>query len=589
MDDYASLVSLSLEILAENVRPGSAELAEIIRDGSWSKLKDFDPLAYATNAEDYYTLQQVRKFFVKNKDIPSSGLDPQKKALETWLDCEKRCAHTNARIRAFREQVAGGSLLHDDLRIVEFLNGVKRELSKMLRWAPHVHYLRGRLGKRATYDMKAPLTTALDKLQTLPAFTQAGKEAYSLDWEGTLWAVAARNHDGLGPLGHSYACNDDSLPITRGNRLSFVRKTIFTDRPICPEPAGNMWYQLALAQDLNVRMRECWGLDLRKAQLHHREMAKYGSRWNSVATEDQSSASDCVALELVRFLLEDECSDWLDHFERLRSPFTLFQGKWYKQEKFSAMGNGYTFELETAIFHAVARQCCRVHGFNPREMVNIGFLSQYGDDAIVPVEVSRTFRAVLSWMGFVVNSSKSFNDGPFRESCGGDYFDGVEVGCHTIEEIPDAPEKWISLANGMWRVIRSDIHAPGRFKCFERVWRWALSKLPSHVRRLKGPSLYGDSVIHSFPADVAKARVLTDGGYELYWGYLPVARTLPLHHWSAGAQLAYAIQGGRSAGVTDMGQPVCGYRIRLLGRPPRSKIERKNGGLVVRLPSVSLA
>lgn len=54
-------------------------------------------------------------------------------------------------------------------------------------------------------------------------------------------------------------------------------------------------------------------------------------------------------------------------------------------------------------------------------------LAVFGDDLIVRVEdVTRTV-SVLEAVGLKVNRHKSFTEGPFRESCGGDYLLGADV------------------------------------------------------------------------------------------------------------------------------------------------------------------
>lgn len=78
------------------------------------------------------------------------------------------------------------------------------------------------------------------------------------------------------------------------------------------------------------------------------------------------------------------------------------------------MGNGYTFTLETAIFAAVARLYSTTS-------------SVYGDDIIVESPAASDVIATLRHLGFYTNPEKTFVDGPFRESCGCDYWNGISV------------------------------------------------------------------------------------------------------------------------------------------------------------------
>ena len=56
-----------------------------------------------------------------------------------------------------------------------------------------------------------------------------------------------------------------------------------------------------------------------------------------------------------------------------------------------------------------------------------GKVRVYGDDIIVPVDMMEPVAAGLEAFGLRVNSSKSFGTGRFRESCGGDYYEGVWI------------------------------------------------------------------------------------------------------------------------------------------------------------------
>jgi hypothetical protein len=83
--------------------------------------------------------------------------------------------------------------------------------------------------------------------------------------------------------------------------------------------------------------------------------------------------------------------------------------------KFSSMGNGCTFGLESLIFAAAARA------------VGSRDFCVYGDDIIIETELYEPLVTLLSALGFTTNSEKSFNQGPFRESCGVDAYLGTDI------------------------------------------------------------------------------------------------------------------------------------------------------------------
>jgi hypothetical protein len=82
---------------------------------------------------------------------------------------------------------------------------------------------------------------------------------------------------------------------------------------------------------------------------------------------------------------------------------------------FSSMGNGATFCLETLIFAAA----CYAVGSRRFRV--------YGDDVIIEPECYDEYLRLTRFLGFSINHDKTFRDGPFRESCGLDVWNGVDV------------------------------------------------------------------------------------------------------------------------------------------------------------------
>jgi len=237
------------------------------------------------------------------------------------------------------------------------------------------------------------------------------------------------------------------------------------------------------------------------------------------------------------------------------------KGTWFKLEKFSSMGNGFTFELETLIFSALARSLVAARGLDP------SVVRCYGDDLIVPAECYSDVVAGLKMFGFSPNMKKTFGEGPFRESCGGDYWRGVPVRAHFIETLPDEPQQWISLANGLRRISQ----VPGnedlsrkRWEFVRNAWFIAQDSLPKKIRECRGPSSLGDIVIHDIPEKWSYTTPPKD--FDPSWdqtyirAYVPVPSVLPWNHWKPLVQLASCTLGLPSAGITPRGG-ISGYRI----------------------------
>lgn len=205
---------------------------------------------------------------------------------------------------------------------------------------------------------------------------------------------------------------DVSVPVQIMDAvLTFVAKNAKTYRAIATEPPLNGVYQLALGDYIAKRLAK-FGVDL-SDQSRNQRLAKEGSLTGALATLDLSSASDTVATELVYHLLP---VDWALALSVGRSSAVLYKGERIVLEKFSSMGNGFTFALESLIFWALASSC-----------LPGGIVSVYGDDIIVETAAVPLLTEVLTACGFILNTGKSFSTGPFRESCGADYYRGFDI------------------------------------------------------------------------------------------------------------------------------------------------------------------
>jgi hypothetical protein len=224
------------------------------------------------------------------------------------------------------------------------------------------------------------------------------------------------------------------LHVVSGSSVSFAPKNVDTARLICTEPSVNMWAQLGLCAVLENRMKRLWNVSLDVQPDLNRLLARMGSRDGSFATIDLSSASDCLSLTLCR----ESLPEWFfGIISDLRSPVTRVGSYGLDVELgcVSTMGNGFTFPLMTVILSCAIRAVYAARGItirdNPRTATygyNVpGNWAVFGDDIIVCREAYDDVLAFLQSLGFRANVAKSFNTGPFRESCGHDYFKGLPV------------------------------------------------------------------------------------------------------------------------------------------------------------------
>lgn len=209
-----------------------------------------------------------------------------------------------------------------------------------------------------------------------------------------------------------------SVPrIVQGSRLSFVPKSDTISRSICTEPSLNMYYQLGLCQYLTERLKSYFRIDLSRQPVENAELARIGSLDGSWSTIDLESASDTLSVALCREVLPPDVFSLL---MLLRCNSLTYKGTCYSLHMISTMGNGFTFPLQTIIFSAMVRAAYILHQSQDKVCV-------FGDDIVVRDYAYLRVCRLLELAGCRVNSSKSFHKGPFRESCGADYFLGRNI------------------------------------------------------------------------------------------------------------------------------------------------------------------
>lgn len=229
------------------------------------------------------------------------------------------------------------------------------------------------------------------------------------------------------------------LTTVTNNKLSFVPKTAKTHRVIAVEPLLNGLIQKGIDLELRKKLLRV-GIDL-SDQSVNQELARQGSLDDSDlshVTIDLESASDSVSIQMVKNLIPPA---WFDLLNCVRSPEYELDGTIKRYQKFCSMGNGFCFPLETLIFYAC------VVASNPRGIPGTDF-SVYGDDIVVRKCYSSDTLRNLKLLGFKRNDRKTFLQGPFRESCGTDWFGGVDVRPYTLDNALDSLQelfKWLNL------------------------------------------------------------------------------------------------------------------------------------------------
>jgi len=237
-----------------------------------------------------------------------------------------------------------------------------------------------------------------------------------------------------------YCLLDSNFVLTDECRIETVPKNAKTERVIAVEPRGNSFLQKGIGSYIRSKLRTV-GVNL-DDQTRNQDLARRALS-ESLVTLDLRAASDTVSREVVYSLLPYDWAASLDAVRTRRA--AMPDGTVTVLEKFSSMGNGFTFELESLIFWAL---CSAVADFNQE----YGEVAVYGDDIIVPRSIATEVCLTLQFCGFEINDDKSFFEGPFFESCGEHFFNGTNVTPAYQKEPLDSLPEAVRCANRLMRL-----------------------------------------------------------------------------------------------------------------------------------------
>lgn len=423
---YASLL---LQLF--NALPSSdaiQTLSQLVRKNDWagvSELGDSMSKQKYEDATEHFVGNQIASL-IRKFPRPIPGINPKESAELKFRSSEHKCRRVNQRFR-----------LYERLRSPHAAS-----LERMRSFCAYVLETGGLTPFQATFD-KCNFGPGAN-LGVHGNATNLGRKLLAESWTVTAnaydYAIGALMSDShifelhsvereyLLPDGSKYKVHSvdpeetrrsivNRIKVVNNNKIAFVPKTALTDRVIAVEPLLNGYLQKGVDDFIRNRLKRI-GINLQDQSLNQ-EMARLGSLDDSpegFVTIDLSSASDSISIGLVRSLLPAE---WFSYLNSLRPRFGTIGSKDIYYHKFCSMGNGFCFPLETLLFTAACVSVgCGKAGTD---------FSVYGDDIIVRKRYAANLIALLGVMGFAVNKRKTFLEGPFRESCGADWFGGEDV------------------------------------------------------------------------------------------------------------------------------------------------------------------
>jgi hypothetical protein len=299
----------------------------------------------------------------------------------------------------------------------------------------------------------------------------------------------------------SWAANHTEIPEgEEPSRLIAVPKTLDKPRLIAAEPSSHQWCQQNMKAFMERGVQTSWIRSFInfRSQEQNQELCRKGSLDGSLATLDLSAASDRVTCDVVECAFRGN-PNLLCYLRACRTRYVRVEGKFgpnrtragenqleflHRVKKFSTMGSACTFPVESLIFLGICLAC--LSDGSPKAIRRLsGSVSVFGDDIIIPTHARDLVTRLLEALWFKVNTTKSFSEGNFRESCGVDAFRGVNVTPvylrHASYQTPESMVGGVEAANH-----------------FYKRWLLNVSDFLRRTVRIKFPDVHPDSGVLGF-------------------------------------------------------------------------------------------
>ncbi len=408
------------------------------------------------NGQEFRDSYLATKFLSKANFL-ETGIDRKQVALDKFFEFEESCGVQN---RRFQNLLSHPNLTNENVCL---LSETRRKIASILGTFSGEEFVNGgNWGPGVSTLVKGEEVSAFNKFRDERGIT---RDMYSLVSKWFHIAYPLWKKEPLGLLA------EDSFKIESGNTVLTVPKDSKTERVIACEPGLNLWFQQSIGTMLVKRLRRV-GIDL-QTQENNQHAAYLSSKTDELATVDFSSASDSISSAVVEDLLPKR---WFTLMNSTRSHFRQARPAPIKWNKFSSMGNAFTFPLQSLIFYACAVAVCN------RLKLSTSGICVFGDDVLLPGRAYELFSSFTEFLGFKVNQDKSFCSGYFRESCGAHYYDGVDCKPFYLKDRLRSIESLYQAYNGIRLLSHrcmSEMACDYRFK---RVCVFLSKKCPKPLR-----------------------------------------------------------------------------------------------------------
>lgn len=417
-------------------------LSDALRAKDWKALvshSDYLSKQLYSDATSHFVGNQFSLLIRKYPWDPSLiGTDPLKTAEQSFFSANKRCGRVNRKFEL--------------LQIDPSRDRFRKESKAAMKWiwsvlgsTPNYRnmFRKSDFGPGASLGVHGDATHILRKVSS-EVWTVTSSALHHgfgglLNNFHYLESILTMGENGLYCYDYDDAFNKyvARLRVVNNNKLGFVAKTVFTLRSVCTEPLINGFCQTGVDLEMRAKLKSA-GIDLEFQDLNQ-HMALKGSLDDSpegFVTVDIRNASNSVARGPIQYLYPD---NWYRLFMALRSRGVTYKGINTPLEMMCSMGNGFCFPLETLTFAAICVACgCGSPG--------VDFMV-YGDDIIIRKKHFARVSEMLSYYGYKLNLDKTFIEGPFRESCGADWYEGQDVRPFTLDFEFDSVEAHFKFLN----------------------------------------------------------------------------------------------------------------------------------------------
>lgn len=247
---------------------------------------------------------------------------------------------------------------------------------------------------------------------------------------------------------------DEKVPY---DHLLFVPKDSRGPRSITKCDRVDLMFQMSyfdyLCNVLNRRTRNRINFT---DQRINQKLAKRGSEKGLFSTFDLKEASDRTIAWFIHYIFEgSSLAKFLKNFRnsRIQIPYgmdelvtilerNLDQDKflWVLEKledhgknscvyddplKLAGMGSGFTFPTMSMLIYLAIVDEAMQNGISLRFACENTYV--YGDDVVVHSDMTHCVSAALTGVGYKINTSKSYSNSLFRESCGADVYGGYDV------------------------------------------------------------------------------------------------------------------------------------------------------------------